>query len=183
MSNRLFTAHFPISPMWGTRVPSAPTPTSFESSLSSHRRPSRSHSDPDTARAQPRNGIAFSNVLDSDDAGDVKADITPSSTLASKREAGERTEKVNKKTCKKSLEKGKIDREYSDGRLWARTCAPCSMASQIMSRRIWTCVAPFSTPVPYWVIWVQFYFRRFLLSPIPPRSPGPLPQPRMIRET
>ena len=78
----------------GPRVPSAPTPTSFESSLSSHGRPSRSHSDPDTARAQPRNGIAFSNVLDSDDAGDVRADITPSSTLASKREAGERTEKL-----------------------------------------------------------------------------------------
>jgi hypothetical protein len=47
-------------------VPSAST--SSESSLSSHRRPSRTRADPDTATAQPRNGISFSNVLGADGA-------------------------------------------------------------------------------------------------------------------
>jgi len=65
------------------------------SSLSSHRRPSHTHTDPETAAAQPRNGIPFSNVPDADDAGDgsALADIAQSSSLlASKRKAGKTTE-------------------------------------------------------------------------------------------
>ena len=74
-------------------VPSASTSTSSESSLSPRRRPSRTHADPDTAAAQPPNGITFSDVLVADDAGDGRADIAPPSSLASKRKAGETTEK------------------------------------------------------------------------------------------
>ena len=76
-------------------VPSASS-TSFESSLSSRRRPSHSHSDPDTATAQPRNRIPISNVLDPHDARDG-IDIATSSSLASKRKAGETTEKQRAK--------------------------------------------------------------------------------------
>ena len=73
-------------------MPSAPTSTSSESSQASHCCPSCTHTDPDNATAQPRNGIAFSNVLDAGDPGDGRADITPSSSLASKHKAGETTE-------------------------------------------------------------------------------------------
>ena len=81
-------------------VPSASS-TSFESSLSSCRRPSHSHSDLDTATAQPRNRIPISNVVDPHDARDGRANIATSSSLASKRKAGETTEKPRSRSASK----------------------------------------------------------------------------------
>ena len=70
--------------------------TASESSLSSHR---RTRADPDTATAQPRNGISLSGVLDADgaQAGGARADIARSSSLASKRKTGETTGKQRAK--------------------------------------------------------------------------------------
>ena len=105
----------------GPSVPSASTSTSFESSLSSRRRPSRSHSDPVTVTAQPRNGIPFSDVLDPDDPGDGREDIAPSSSLASKRKAGETTENQRaRRGSKRQNRRGLLGRVAPGSDLCAR---------------------------------------------------------------
>jgi len=72
--------------------------------------------------------------------------------------ASTRQEKRQKINVREGARKGKIDGEYSDVWPRARTCAPVSMASQIMSWRIWMVRRAFPTPITCWVIRVQFYF-------------------------
>lgn len=100
-------AYVPRGPSLGVTVPSASASTSPESSLSSHNRTSRTHTDSDTAAVQPRNGIPFSNVLEADGAGDGAL----SSSLASKRKARETTEKQRaRRGSKRRNERGKVGR-------------------------------------------------------------------------